>query len=94
MLSAFAENVTFPANFANAAYGRVGNPPETTFVLRILKNGKDVGTITISTAGVVSFSTSGVALSFAPGDLLVIQAPSDTDAAIEDFAASIKGTRS
>jgi hypothetical protein len=63
------ETWTIPDNFAGAVGKKLtdGVDPATALVLDCLKNGVSVGTITISDAGVVSFNTTGGALSLIGG---------------------------
>jgi hypothetical protein len=55
------ESWTFPANFSGASGLKLagGVNPASSYVIDFKKNGAVVGTITISTGGVVSFATSG-----------------------------------
>ncbi len=71
----FTDAVTFPAKFAGSR-ASVGVNPAATFVLSVQKNGTEIGTISISTAGVVTFATSGAAaVAFAAGDVLRVVGP-------------------
>ncbi|QIV65772.1 putative tail fiber protein [Mesorhizobium phage Cp1R7A-A1] len=62
-----------------------------TAVLKIKKNGADVGTITFtaSATGVLAMAT---ATAFAPGDILTIVAPSSPDATLANISASLVGS--
>jgi hypothetical protein len=78
---------TFPANFGSPqqAYGSVGVNPTATASYTVNKNGSSVGTISISTGGVFTFTTSGgTSFSLAVGDRLTIVAPSSQDATLAD----------
>ncbi len=79
LLYTFAEAVTFPDDFA----GSVGdsNNPAATYVIDLYKNGAAVGTASISTTGVFTFSTSGGATSFAIGDRLLASGPASVGTA-------------
>ncbi len=92
-LLTFSRAVTFPGNFAGAV-GSVGANPTATASYTILKNGVSVGTISISTGGVFTFtSTGGTAVSFAIGDRLTISTPTAQDATLSDVAVTLAGTR-
>lgn len=82
---------TFPANFAGSQ-ASVGTNPAASFIMTVLKNGATVGTITISTAGVTGFATTGgSSISVAVGDVITVQAPATPDAAIARLRFSLKG---
>ncbi|MGE8142277.1 hypothetical protein ACQKOE_09905 [Novosphingobium sp. NPDC080210] len=89
----FAENVVFPDDFSGAA-GVVGTNPTSSFVISIEKNGTAAGSITVSTAGVFTFSTTGTTLSFAAGDTIKVICPASADATVANLATTLKGTRS
>lgn len=85
-------NFTFATNFAGSQ-ASAGTNPAATWVLTVLKNGTSVGTITFGTTGIVTFATSGgTSVSFAPGDLLTLQAPSTVDTVIARVRVTLKGT--
>lgn len=92
LLHVFAEAVTFDDEWAGATE-HVGTNPAASFALDVQKNGVSVGTITISDTGVVTFATSGGAVSFAVGDLLSIVGPGTADTSIANCAFTLKGTR-
>lgn len=54
----FTRTVTFPANFAGSQ-GYAAVNPATTQTLTVNKNGSGIGTITITSAGVFTFATTG-----------------------------------
>lgn len=84
----FTDAVTFPANFAGSR-ASVGVNPAATFVLSVQKNGTEVGTISVSTAGVVTFATSGAAaVAFAAGDVLRVVGPATVGTAA-NFAVTL-----
>lgn len=89
----FAENVVFPDDFSGAA-GVVGTNPTSSFVISIEKNGTAAGSITVSTAGVFTFATTGTTLSFAAGDTIKVICPASADATVANLATTLKGTRS
>lgn len=84
---------SLPSNLAGAFWSNIEGPPVGTFVLTILKNGINVGTITVSSTGSVTASTGGTSLSFVPGDVIKIVAPTTTDAAASNMAFTFKGTK-
>lgn len=92
-LKVFAENVVLPDNFAGAR-GYVGINPTATATLTVQKNGSDVGTISISTTGVVTFNTTGTTVTFAPGDRLTVIAQTVADATLANSGFTFLGTRS
>lgn len=81
---------TFAINFAGCLAG-VGTNPTTTFVLTVQNNGTTIGTISISTTGVVTFATTGgVAVPVAIGDLIAVVAPA-ADPTVGRVRFSLKG---
>ena len=57
------ETWTFAGNFSGASGKKIsgGTNPASTFTIVVKKNGTNCGTIVISTAGVVTFTTTGAA---------------------------------
>lgn len=93
LLLTFTRAVTFAGNFAGSA-GTVGTNPAATAVYTVNKNGSSIGTISISTGGVFTFSTTaGATESFASGDRMTITAPSSQDTTLADVAITLAGTR-
>lgn len=97
LLHSFAEAVTFPANFSGST-GFVGGNPSATFTFTVAKGTpgsfSTVGTISVSTGGVVTFATSGgVAVSFAAGDSLRVTAQAGVEAAMINCAFTFLGVR-
>lgn len=88
----FAETVVFPDEWLNSV-GDVGTNPAALFTLTVAKNGGTVGTITISTGGVFTFTTVGTTVTFVPGDLLRITAQASPDASIANVSISLLGQR-
>ena len=82
---AAAVAVTLPVDLAGWI-AAVATRPAATFVLTLRKNGAAVGTITIPNGGAVVYSTTGVAVPFAVGDMLTISAPAAADASIAGLA--------
>jgi len=86
----FTEAVTLPANFAGSEFN-VGTNPAATFDFDVQLNGVSVGTISVSSGGVVTASTTGGALVVASGDVLSIIADSGVDT-LARFSGTLKGT--
>jgi hypothetical protein len=83
--------VTFPANFTDAA-GDVGTNPAAQFDIDVQDDGVSIGTISIGTGGAFTFTTaSGTEKTVAAGSILTFVAPSTTDANIANIAATLKG---
>jgi hypothetical protein len=92
-LLTFTRAVAFTGNFSGSA-GTVGTNPTATATYTVAKNGSSIGTIVVSTGGVVTFTTtSGAAQSFASGDRMTVTAPSSQDATLSDAAFTLAGTR-
>lgn len=90
----FTETVSFEPNWSGSA-GRVGTNPTGAQTYTLEKNGSAVGTVSISTGGVVTFATSGgTAVSFASGDeLTLIGTSGSADATLADVSLTLAGTR-
>jgi hypothetical protein len=89
----FTRTVNFAGNFSGS-YGTVGTNPTSTATYTVNKNGSSIGTIVVSTGGVVTFTTtSGATQSFAAGDRLDVTAPGTQDATLSDAAFTLAGTR-
>jgi hypothetical protein len=85
--------VTFADNFAGSVFACKTNPAATT-VLAVMRNGTQIGSVSISTAGVATFSTIATGTeSFVAGDILRIDGPTSADATLADFGFTLKGTR-
>lgn len=87
-------DIDFLANFSGSA-GHVGTNPDATFDIDVQDDGVSIGTISISTGGVFTFTTvGGTAKSVAAGSRIEFYAPSDSpaEATITDIAATLKGT--
>lgn len=83
---------TFPANFS-ASQGSCGTNPTGTFAIDVQKNGVSIGTISISTSGVFTFTTtSGTSKTLVAGDVLKFMSPSSVDATLGNVAITIRGT--
>ena len=94
--------VAFLANFANST-GFCQTAPTSTAAYSIYKItsgsspgtvGTQIGTISIATSGVFTFtSVSGLAYSFATGDILSVWAPSTQDATLAGVSFTLAGIR-
>lgn len=85
--------VDFEANFAGSA-GHVGTNPAATFEIDVQDDGVSIGTISISTGGVFTFTTTGgTAKTVAVGSRIEFYASSDSpaEATIADIAVTLKG---
>lgn len=87
----FTDDITFADDFAGAV-GHVDTNPAATFTMSVLKNGAAIGSIAVSTSGVVTFATTGGAASFSTGDRMKITGPASIDAAILGGAFTFKGS--
>mgnify|MGYP003335950580 CR=1 FL=1 len=88
----FADATDFADDFAGSV-GKISTNPTSSFVATIKKNGSNVGSITVSTAGSFTFSTTGGALSFAVGDVMLITAPATVDATAAGCGFTLKGAK-
>jgi len=89
-LYVFVEAVDFADDWAGSEAVCLGNPT-ATYTMTASKNGADVGTVVVSTAGVVTFTTTGGAISFAVGDVLRVR--DSADDTVADVSVTYKGTR-
>jgi len=89
----FVAAVTFADDFAGsvARLPPGGGNPAANQVFSIKHNNVAVGTLTISTTGVVTWATTAAALTVAIGDELRIEAPVAVDAAIIGMSATLLG---
>lgn len=88
----FTRSVDFLDDFAGSEGAVVVNPTsQATIVIR--KNAGNIGTVVISTGGVVTFTTSGGTISFAAGDTLELVNQGTADATMADISITLKGTR-
>jgi hypothetical protein len=81
---------TLADDFAGSR-GHCAVVPDATAVFDVQKNGSSIGSVSISTGGVFTFSTTGGGESFAAGDRLTILAPSPADVDLADVAISFFG---
>lgn len=83
---------TLAANFA-VSRASVGTNPTATWVGNIYKNGVLIGTLTVSTGGVVTLATvGGLSVSLVAGDVVTLIAPASTDATIARLRYTFEGT--
>jgi len=97
LLHTFSETITFPDEFLGSV-GRIRTNPTASFVLTVQKNVAGsgittVGTITVSTAGVFTFTTTGTTVVFAPTDELAVIAPVTPDTTAANVSINLLGTR-
>lgn len=88
-----AEDVTFPANFTGA-YGKCDSTyePSAEYVITLKKNGTDIGTVTISDAGVFTFaSESGAAVVGTKGQRITAHGASSGDSDLNRFGFTLPG---
>ena len=92
------ETWTFPGNLSTSSGKKLpgGTNPGASYVIDLKKNGSNVGTITISTAGVVSFATTSGAAVVLTGATDVLQAvgPATPDAAALGYVFNLVATKS
>ena len=80
-----------PQNFVGSRFHVDTNPAATwTFVVK--KSGVEVGTLSVSTGGIVTGSSSGIT-SFTDGDILTVVSPSVVDSTGAGLSGTFKGTR-
>jgi hypothetical protein len=85
--------VEAPANLAGSV-GKVGSNPTASYAVDLKKNGTTFATATVSTGGVVSFTTvGGVAVDFAIGDYIDVYAQATSDATLQDLNLTLLLTR-
>lgn len=86
------ETTTFPDNFTDAR-GSIGVNPSATVTLDVYRNTTLIGNITISTAGVFTFTTSGATTEvFSAGQYLSV-VTGTADATAANISFTLKGTR-
>lgn len=93
LLVTFDRPVIFQGNFATSV-GSCGVNPTATATFAVAKNGSGIGTVVVSTGGVVSFtSTSGAAQSFGIGDVMQVTGPASPDVTMANVAFTFSGRR-
>jgi len=88
----FARAVVFDPDFATLV-GKVDTNPTATATLTFKQNATTLGTVSISTAGVISGSTSGAEVSFVAGDQLKVEGQVTPDATFANSSFTWKGTK-
>lgn len=82
-----------PDNFAGSV-GFCHVNPTATAVFNVLRDATVIGTVSISTSGVFTFSTTASTVeNFNSGQRLRLDAPSPADATLADISITFKGTR-
>lgn len=88
---AVVRDLFFPANFFGSV-GFVGTNPGSIMNIDVRDDGVSIGTVTISTGGVVTFSTvSGLAVTVAAGSLLTFVGPASAVTAVQNAEWTLKG---
>jgi hypothetical protein len=91
-IAVFARQVIFPGNFSGAV-GHCRINPGSTQTITINKNGSGVGTISITSGGVFTFtSTAGASVTYAIGDYMSFTAQAGADAGML-LQITLAGTR-
>lgn len=81
--------LTLPANMTGSL-GRVGTNPTASFVMSLQDDGVTIGTITVSTAGVFTFTTtSGTEKLITVPTVLTLIAPASVDATIANMSLTL-----
>jgi hypothetical protein len=81
--------LTLPANMTGSI-AKVGTNPTATFVLDLRDDGVSIGTISISTSGVATFTTtSGTEKTIAVGSQLTLIAPASVDATVANMSMTL-----
>ena len=79
-------DLTLPADFSGTA-GHIGTNPASTFDMDVTLDGSSIGTISVSTGGVFTFTTTGgTAKAVTAGQRLEVVAPGSADATAADIA--------
>jgi hypothetical protein len=84
-----ALDCTFSSNWAGSI-GAITSLPSATFVMDVRKNGVSVGSISVSTAGVFTFTGTA---NFTSGDRVQIYAPPTPDVSAARATVTLKGKR-
>lgn len=89
----FDRSVTLLGNMLGSV-GSVGTNATGTTTVTVAKNGSTVGSISVSTIGVFTFTTtSGNPVSFVSGDVLTLTGQATADVTMSDFSTTLKGQR-
>lgn len=91
----FVRNGRLLSDFSGSQ-GKAATAATATSVFNVYKNATLVGTLNVAAAATaVTFSTNtgsgSTSVSFAPGDLLTVQAPASSDSTLADIAVTLKG---
>jgi hypothetical protein len=87
-----ARGITFSSNLSGSL-GRVAINPTSTFVMELKANDVTIGSISVSTSGVFTFSTvDGTSKIIAAGTVLTLHAPVTPNAAISNLTMTIYGS--
>jgi hypothetical protein len=82
---------TLPQNLSGSI-ASCGQPPSSTWVGTVLKNGAPIGSLTVTTAGACTF-TSSQALQALPGDIIALVGPDTADEAIGRLRWTFRGEK-
>jgi hypothetical protein len=92
----FAIRTRLPANFREAQwYNKTNATGSTVFIVNQISGGTttQIGTITVSTAGVATFATTlPTDIWFATSDVLQVLGPASADATLADFCFTFAAT--
>jgi hypothetical protein len=88
----FDDDITLPIDF-EGSQGAILTNPAASFEASIRKNGAEVGTATISTAGAFTFATTGgTTVTFTTGDQLDVYGPDVADGSAANIKMTLAGT--
>lgn len=93
LLHTFPRAVVFAPDFAGLN-SSIGTNPASTFVFSVEQEGVAIGTITISSGGVVTGSTSGLEVAFTAGEQLAVIGQASPDASFANSSFTWSGTKS
>lgn len=86
-------SVTFDGNFAGSQGFVDVNPTGSSAIIDVQVNGASVGSITITTGGLISFaSTSGNPVAPSAGQLITLVAPDPANAALSGIYITLRGS--
>ena len=89
---AVVRDLFFPANFFGSV-GFVGTNPGSNMNIDVRDDGVSVGTVSISTSGIVTFSSSsGLPVTIAAGSLLTFVAPASPVTLVQNGEWTLKGS--
>lgn len=87
----FTQSVRFPTNFTDS-FGSVNSPPSASTVFDVKLNGSStIGSLTISTGGLMTFATIISNPAFSPGDVLTVQTQGDGANSAAGISATFLG---